>query len=171
VSQISAPDVIGQWFDRTTFVPFATAGQKPIFADAAETMKGIAAASFDPRRMVYLPLEARNSVSFTNSGNAQIVSSDVRAQEMRLEVKAEEPAIVVIAQTYYHPWKAYVDGAPARLWRANQAFQALQVPAGRHKVKMVYEDQNFRFGAAISGFAVLSCGVAWFSLRKRTVAN
>jgi hypothetical protein len=36
---------------------------------------------------------------------------------------------------------------------------------------MVYEDQNFRFGAAISGFAVLSCGLAWLSLRNRTAAN
>jgi hypothetical protein len=171
VSQISATDVIGQWFERTTPMPFVTAGQKPIFADAKETLKGIAAASFDPHRMVYLPPEARNSMSFTNGTKAQIVSSDVRAHRIRLEVKAEEPAIVVIAQAYYHPWKAYVDGAPVRLWRANHAFQAIEVPGGRHEVKMVYEDQNFRFGAAISGFAVLSCGLAWLSLRNRTAAN
>ena len=41
---------------------------------------------------------------------------------------ADQPSLVVAAQTFYPCWKASVDGQPARLWRANYAFQAVQVP-------------------------------------------
>jgi uncharacterized membrane protein YfhO len=63
--------------------------------------------------------------------------------------------MVSISQSFYHPWKAYVDGARVPLWRANHAFQALQVPAGKHRVWLRYEDRMFRLGASISGALVL----------------
>ena len=54
-----------------------------------------------------------------------------------------------MAQAYYHPWHAYVDGKPTRLWRANYAFQALEVPAGNHQIQVVYEDKAFKIGGVI----------------------
>jgi uncharacterized membrane protein YfhO len=62
-----------------------------------------------------------------------------------------------VAQTYHHVWHAYVDGQPVRLWRANEAFQAVVVPAGTHQVNLVYEDRRFQLGAVISIFALLGC--------------
>jgi uncharacterized membrane protein YfhO len=67
-----------------------------------------------------------------------------------VEVAADASAMVVVAQAFYHPWRAYVDGARVKLWRANHGFQALEVPAGRHEVRLVYEDRVFEGGAVIS---------------------
>ena len=53
------------------------------------------------------------------------------------------------------------------LLQANHAFQAVEVPAGRHEVRLVYEDQQFYFGAALSLSCWIGCGVAWFRWRKR----
>ncbi len=58
------------------------------------------------------------------------------------EAEAPAASLVVISQTYYPAWKAYVDGRPAKLWRANYAFQALEVPAGRHHIRLAYEDEQ-----------------------------
>jgi uncharacterized membrane protein YfhO len=58
--------------------------------------------------------------------------------------------MLVIAQSYYHAWHAYVDDKPTALWHANYAFQALEVPAGKHQVSLIYEDNAFRYGAVIS---------------------
>jgi uncharacterized membrane protein YfhO len=74
-----------------------------------------------------------------------------------LEVKAGVPSLVVIAQTWYHPWRAYIDGAPAPLLRANYAFQALEVPAGTRQVRVVYQDSALRAGSIISGVGLLVC--------------
>jgi uncharacterized membrane protein YfhO len=75
--------------------------------------------------------------------------------------------MVVVAQAFYHPWRAYVDGAPVRLWRANYAFQAVEVPAGRHRLELVYEDKTFRAGSAVSLATLLGCGVVLVVRRKR----
>jgi len=74
-----------------------------------------------------------------------------------LEIEAEQPSIVVAAQTFYPCWTGYVDGQPTRLWRANHAFQALQVPAGQHKVQLVYQDRNFLAGITISWITLFGC--------------
>jgi len=70
---------------------------------------------------------------------------------------------VVIAQTWYRPWRAFVDGTGTRILRANYAFQALQVPAGRHTVRLIYKDSLFAIGAVISlaTLAAAAFGVFW----------
>jgi uncharacterized membrane protein YfhO len=79
-----------------------------------------------------------------------VLSSKFGTQRADIEVESAEPALVVVAQTYYHDWRAYVDGRPALLLRANHAFQAIQIPAGRHSIRLAYEDRAFQLGAVIS---------------------
>jgi uncharacterized membrane protein YfhO len=107
--------------------------------------------------MVYLPLSARASVTATNTSSAQIISSHFTPQRIALEITAPESALLVLAQTYYHPWRAYVNDKPVTIWRANHAFQALEVPPGRSKVRLVYEDKMLLGGGILSGLALLSC--------------
>jgi uncharacterized membrane protein YfhO len=71
-----------------------------------------------------------------------------------IEVEAQEPSFVVVSQTYYHDWRAFVDGQSTPLLRANYAFQAVQVSAGKHRVRLIYKDQMFEIGAAISASAL-----------------
>jgi uncharacterized membrane protein YfhO len=59
-----------------------------------------------------------------------------------------------------------VDGQPAKLLRANYAFQAVAVPAGRHQLRLDYQDRQFYIGAAISLAAILACALAWLWLPK-----
>ena len=70
--------------------------------------------------------------------------------------------MLVVAQAFYHPWHAYVDGNATPLWRANYAFQALEVPPGKHQIRLVYEDRSFRYGAITSLLFLLGCGITWF---------
>jgi len=74
---------------------------------------------------------------------------------------------VVAAQTFYPCWTGYVDGQPTRLWRANHAFQALQVPAGQHQVQLVYRDRNFLAGVTISWITLFGCLAGLVRQRSR----
>ncbi len=157
VAQLSATNTLFGWQERKTFLPLATAGQQPIFADDQESLEKLGTADFDPRHTVYLPLSTRGKVTATNASAAEITSQQFNAQRIHLTVEAPAPALVVIAQAYYHDWHAYVDGRPVPLLRANHAFQALEVPAGRHEVTLRYEDWMFRLGAMISALTLLGC--------------
>ena len=170
VSQITAPDAIFHWQARTNFLPLVTAGQKPVFLDEANSLAALARNNLDSSKMVFLPPEAKSLVTVTNPTAATILNSKFGTQTVDAEVDAAEPSLVVVAQTYYHNWHAEIDGQAAPLLRANVAFQAVQVPAGRHKVHLFYQDRAFEIGAAISICMWVNCLISFAMMRPRPPA-
>ena len=142
-------------------MPLVTAGQRPIFVPSEEELRAVLADNFDPRTIVCLPQHLRTAVQATNQTRATITDLQCVPQRLAFKVAAEEPAMVVLAHSYYHAWKARVDGRPAQLWRANHAFQALQVPAGEHQIVLIYEDRRLFTGAIISAIAAVACLLLW----------
>lgn len=78
------------------------------------------------------------------------------ANEMRLEVGTDADALLVLGDVYYPAWKAYVDGEPVSLYRADHLFRAVPIPAGQHTVELRYESWPLRIGLAISVTASLT---------------
>jgi uncharacterized membrane protein YfhO len=147
-------------------MPLASAGQLPLFAGAEETLAAVSSPQFDPRGSVFLPLEARGVITVTNRSAARITRSVFSDQDVQLAVQADQPAIVVVAQTFYHNWRATVDGAPAKLWESNSAFQALEVSAGNHQIRLTYYDRMFKLGRIISLGSLALCLSLWFLRTK-----
>ena len=166
ISQINHPTNAMDWTSRDTVLPMITIGQEPRFLEDAAALQEIMGADFVPARFVYLPPETRQFVTVTNHAEAKIISHHIEPQRLAAQVDAVTPAFMVVAQTFYHPWHAYVDGKPTRLFRANYAFQALEVPAGRHEVKLVYEDNSFHLGLIISATSLAVCLIFWLRGRK-----
>jgi hypothetical protein len=168
ISHLNAPGQVNHWNLRPTHLPWVTAGQKPVFADAAGTLLALAAPDFDPRRTVFLPPEARALVTVSNASSAKVAVRQFSPRKIQLEVEAPETALVVIAQSFYHNWRPYVDDEPVRLLRANHAFQALPIPAGRHHATLIYEDRPFYYGALLSLLSAAILAALWLRDRKRT---
>jgi MYXO-CTERM domain-containing protein len=82
---------------------------------------------------------------------------------VRIEAELDAPGFVVFVSTHDPGWQATVDGAPAPLLRANLAFCAVAVPAGRHVVELVYRPSAVLWSAAASaaGWALLALAGAW----------
>jgi hypothetical protein len=168
VTQISSDQELFDWTERTNALPLVSIGQRPVCADREETLRGLAAPGFDPREIVYLPTEARSRVSSSPPGRARIVSKRVTLQRVDVEIDASAPAMLVVAQSFYHPWRAAVDdGQEVRIWRANHAFQALEVPAGSHRVRLVYRDRRFEAGVVVTALSILVWSLGWFRFRSR----
>lgn len=167
VSQITATNDILKWKSRSNFLPLVTAGQKPYFWDDYSTWRALSDPKFDGARIVLLPGETANLVGFTNQTSARVLGSTFKTQRVDIEAEAAEPSLVVIAQTYYHDWSARVDGRPAPLLRANYAFQAVKIPAGRHHIELIYRDRAFEIGAAVSLITFCGCLAGLFVVQKK----
>ncbi len=150
------------WEARTNFMPWATIGQQPIFLDDAATLAALARPDFAPRAVVYLPPDAREKVSAKPDATARILSSNITAEKCSFQTQAGTNTLLVMAQSYYHCWRASVDGKGVPLLRANAGFQAVEVPAGQHEVLLEYKDRAFHLGCAISLAALLLCAVIYF---------
>ncbi len=170
VSQTTSPTNILVWQSRTNFQPLVTAGQKPVFLDDTHTRWTFGRNEFDPASSVFLPPEAKRFIMVSNPTTAKILESKFSNSAVDFQVEADAPALAVVAQTYYHNWHAEIDGQPTQLFRANVAFQAVQVPSGTHRVHLFYQDRAFEIGAAVSICIWISCLVSYFALRRRELA-
>jgi uncharacterized membrane protein YfhO len=83
----------------------------------------------------------------------------VRVEALRpdrtvLAADLSRPGYVVLVDTFDPGWRATVDGVPAPVVRANLAFQAVAVPAGTHRIELVYRPRSLLVGLALSGAAL-----------------
>jgi hypothetical protein len=167
VAHVTAPGQLLEWTNRPGFKPLVTAGQRPVFASERDTLLALQQPDFDGGKVVYLPAELRSIVTVTHETRASIQDAVFSPHHLDFEIECGEASLVVIAQTWYPAWRAYVDDRPVPLWRANHAFQALAVPAGRRRVRLRYEDRTFRFGFTLSLLTVAGCAAGWWNWRPR----
>ena len=165
VSQMSAPEHFSEWRARTNWLPFLDVGRLPAFVADTNALRVLLLSDFDPRKNILLPAEVRGRISVTNATTARFLGWHVERERIACEVEVADAALVSVAQTYYHRWRAFVDDQPATLLRANFAFQAVDIPSGRHRVRLEYVDRAFHLGVAISLAALAVClgglGLAW----------
>jgi len=155
---------ITDWARRTGALPLVTCGQQPVFATDAEALEAVTT-NFEPRTHTYLPQNVREQCTATGAGEARLDSLKMSAQRISCVVQCDQPTLVVVAQSHHRNWKASVDGVASPVWRANYAFQAVQVPAGRHELTLEYRDRHLLAGAVITMAALVICLVLW--RRKR----
>jgi uncharacterized membrane protein YfhO len=58
--------------------------------------------------------------------------------EVRIETDAPGGALLVLNDVWHPWWRADIDGAPADILKANVLFRAVEVPAGRHRVRFTF---------------------------------
>jgi hypothetical protein len=132
----------------------------------------------DPQRIferVILPDDAAARRTRANvdasDPNASVESVFLEAERVAWDVETEQPGVLVVTDAFYPGWVATVDGVQVEIMRANIAFRAVYIPAGRHRVEMRYEPRWFRIGALVSAvstavaFAVL--GMTWLPVLRR----
>jgi hypothetical protein len=159
------------WIARPSALPLVTAGQEPVFADDNAAYEGVTGTNVDLQQTVYLPLEARGAIKATGRASARILASEFTSQAVTIQAEAGSPSLVVIAQSWYPGWKAAIDGRPVKLWRANYAFQAVEMPAGTHEVRLRYRDSVLTAGGILSGVGLLAAAGLWLRARRRAVAG
>ncbi|PAW85286.1 MAG: hypothetical protein B9S33_10010 [Pedosphaera sp. Tous-C6FEB] len=173
ITRISSNDALFTWAHRTNALPLVTAGAEPVFTDATNTLRELTGSGYYPAGNVFLPKELLAVSRATNASaitRATVLSTSWDRESLSIEVEANAPVWVVIAQTYYHPWKAFEGGRELPVRRANHAFQAVEIGAGRHSIQLHYVDRAFQLGAALS-LGTLGCVMAGLARLSRRPLN
>ncbi len=118
--------------------------------------------SFRPSDTVIL--EEPPTLSPDTGHNARAVIEQYSANEVRIRVRAERNTILVLSDTYYPGWKAFVDNSETTILKANHHQRAVCVPSGDHSVRFVFESSAIRWGAGVSAASViilLGAAIRW----------
>jgi hypothetical protein len=142
--------------------------------DSKTILSTMAKKEFDPRKEVLLE-EIPPSLTLPHKGEG-VGGSEVEFisetnNRLQLFVKSTENSLLVLSDTYYPGWKAFVDGKRTKIYRADYTFRAIPLNAGTHRVEFIYDPMSFKLGAGVTLLGILGCivfGLAtWYNPRYR----
>ena len=148
----------GVWvYERPTALPQAWIVPQVEVVSDGEMLTRIHGSAFDPRATALVD----TAVHCEGTGEAGEVEL-VRYQANRIDASVRGGGgLLIFSEVDYPGWRATVDGAPARLIRADYLLRALCVPAGEHRVTLVYDPPLLKVGIAVTCLALLTVvGVA-----------
>jgi hypothetical protein len=87
---------------------------------------------------------------------------------LQLLVNSTENNLLILSDTYYPGWKAFVNGKETKIYRADYTFRGISLNAGTHQVEFVYDPISFKLGAVATFLGILGCIVfGWVTRRRR----
>lgn len=114
--------------------------------------------------------QLKNSVPQGKTSN--VVLNSYAPNALSYTVNSDKGGVVVFSEVYYPGWKATIDGKEASLGRVNYILRALNVSAGKHEVKLVFDPTSVHTTETIAyiafGVLVLLIAVVCFLSYKKT---
>jgi hypothetical protein len=139
--------------------------------DSKRVLQRLSSAGFDPTREVVLDSELPMPPVRQLKATAKIVRYE--NSRVRITTSADNDGILVLGDSYYPGWRAFVDGKEQVIRRANLFFRAVPLSAGNHTVEFRYEPRSFTVGLAISAVTLVTLTavtiLSAFRTRKRAV--
>ncbi len=133
-----------------------------------ETVGYLLSPSFRPDAEVVLNQDVSGALA------GRVVEGEVEWLErtpnrLRLRVRADGPALLVLAENWYPAWKARVGDEETPVLRANHTLRAVPVPEGEHEVVVYYGAGPVRKALAVTLVSALLLGVVggWGYLSPR----
>lgn len=76
----------------------------------------------------------------------QIHTIEERTGFIKLKITTDRSAYLVVLETFFPGWQAFIDGMKAKVVPANFTFMGVLIPAGEHEVILAYRPFSFKLG-------------------------
>ncbi|MBW6514312.1 MAG: YfhO family protein [Candidatus Syntrophosphaera sp.] len=109
--------------------------------------------SFAPRRLAYVENDVGN---VTAPDSAWVKQTKAEMHELSYDLYTDKPAFLVLSEVYYPAgWKALLDGEEIPIHPANYVLRGLQIPAGEHKLELVFTPDSYKKSVTLSLIGLL----------------
>ncbi|MFQ5416168.1 MAG: YfhO family protein, partial [Myxococcota bacterium] len=92
-----------------------------------------------------------------------------RPESLHIDNDTRYPALLLVTDSWYPGWRAWVDGEEFPVLRVNALFRGVSVAAGARRVEMHFDPLTFRVGTTATAAAALAIGFLLFVATVRTV--
>jgi hypothetical protein len=87
---------------------------------------------------------------------------------IELDVSAASAGLLVLSETYYPGWQAWIDERPAKIYATDIALRGVAVPAGEHRIRMEFRPALFALSLGISLATAILLAFSAFLYRRST---
>jgi len=92
---------------------------------------------------------------------------EYKNEKVVIKVRAKKEGFLILLDSYYPGWSAYLNGKEVKIFRANGFFRGVRVPAGEQIIEFRYLPKRFIYGIIVSGLGFIFWILALsFSLKK-----
>jgi hypothetical protein len=119
-------------------------------ATPEEALKLLSSGEVEPRQTALLERQPPDLSPPEDSSSDRASVSTYEAGRIELNTTTGASGLLVLSEVFYPAWKAYVDGEPVPIYRADHLLRAVPIPAGEHAVELRYESRALKTGVAIS---------------------
>jgi hypothetical protein len=123
------------------------------YTDQSDFEKKFFSTHFDPQKIILME-EAVAGVA-APSPQAEVQIQSFQPERVVIKTVNDVSSLLYVSDTYYPGWKARVDGKEMPIYKANYAFRAIAVPAGKHSVVFSYEPRSLTYGIGISLISIV----------------
>jgi len=85
-----------------------------------------------------------------SDGQSSVAIDSWAGSHISLSASTDSENFLVISNTFYPGWQAYIDDKPVEIYRANYLYQGVIVEPGKHKIEFIYRPKSFVLGKKIS---------------------
>jgi hypothetical protein len=123
-----------------------------IVTDKKESWQKLNDRNFNPR---FTALVETEIPAVSAPQNQDISISHYDLDKIELQVKNDVTSFMVISEVYYPAgWNAYIDGKQAEIFATNYILRGLVVPAGEHKIELLFEPESYKLGILLSWIGI-----------------
>jgi len=102
-------------------------------------------------------------------GPAEVTNAEVTAETpatTTVQVPETRPGILVVADTWYPGWNAYIEDVKLKVYPIDAAFRGVELGDGTHTVQLRYEPASFRYGLWITALSLVALLAAYLRARR-----
>jgi len=119
--------------------------------DVQEAINEFFKDNFNPRKLTLV--ETSKQLNFQNAPENKVQEAQILGYKPNLvEIKIEtnNNGYLVLTDTFYPGWKAYIDGEETKIYPTDIAFRGIFVPKGKHDIVFRYKPESFYYSVYIS---------------------
>ena len=129
------------------------------------TLQRLAAPDFDPFSTALVESEHWASLQYDlpetppeKWAAAQVTQR--RANQIEIAAQSEYAGILVVSETYFPGWQAYLNGERVDIFPVDGMLRGISIPAGVHLVRFTYHPTSFILGVVLAGITILALTVS-----------
>jgi uncharacterized membrane protein YfhO len=165
-------------YENQTALPRAFFVQRLVVVNSEkDVLDRMKSPDFNPEEVAYISQEeaqkiqkeiiAQRNIASKEPFAGSINSVDYSANRVLLRTRANKSGFLILSDTYYPGWKAFVNGKEVPVVKVDHIIRGVFLKEGEHEVKFVFRPTTLIIGACISLITLLGVCVCLFILRKK----
>ena len=126
--------------------------------------------SFDPRFQALVESKSEEKLKLKNQNNLEFEHAEIISYlpcKIKIKVNNKRDGLLVLTDSFYKGWKAYIDGEEVEIYPTNVAFRGIYAPEGEYEVLFLYKPDSFKYSIYITAAGLMVCFLLLIIHRKK----